>query len=471
MSPSPTPLHVVIVGGGFSGTAVALHLLEALPAGTRLSLVERAPPVGRGLAYATHSPSHWLNVPAGRLGWHPDDEGGFLAWLRAQDSGASAGAFVPRARMGEYLGDEWAQAVRRGHRRGVVWRLLEDEAVDLDPMPRARHRLHLASGAVLEADAVVLATGHAPAPPPPLRGAVWGEPGTIDQPWGPQALDGVPEDGAVLVLGTGLTAVDVVTALQDRGHAGALHLLSRRGLLPQPHRTLEARPRLGLSPVAELGDECRLRPILRAVRRWVREAAAEGRDWRDVMASLRPCTPALWQRLSEADRARFLRHLAPWWDSHRHRMAPGIHRRIESARQAGALQVHAGRLQATERLPDGRWRVHWTPRGATALAVLDVAAVVNCTGVTTSLRHANSALLRGLAARGLLQADPLGLGLLTDARLRPLDGRSQPRPGLFCVGPVLKARHWEAVAIPELRVHAREAAAQVMAALAAQRGA
>jgi uncharacterized NAD(P)/FAD-binding protein YdhS len=289
----------------------------------------------------------------------------------------------------------------------------------------------------------------------------WGEPGCIADPWALGALADVPEDGDLLVLGSGLTAIDMVTWLQDRGHEGTVTLLSRRGLLPQAHRTLEARPRVGLSPVAALGDETHLRMILRAVRRWVAEAHAEGRDWRDVMASLRACTPGLWQRLSLRDRQQFLRHLVPWWDTHRHRLAPGIHRRLSAAMAAGQVVSAAGRLQAVERLPSGLLRVHWRPRGARPAVSRDVAAIVNCTGASTGLGRATAPLLAGLRDQGVLTPDVLDLGLLVDDHHRPIGRNGEASGGLYYVGPMLKAQWWEAVAIPELRVHARKVAESV----------
>lgn len=69
--PTDSPARtIVIVGAGFSGTAVALHLLR-LPHSAPLGivLIERAQ-MARGLAYARRDGSFLLNVPAGR--W-PED--------------------------------------------------------------------------------------------------------------------------------------------------------------------------------------------------------------------------------------------------------------------------------------------------------------------------------------------------------------------------------------------------------------
>jgi uncharacterized NAD(P)/FAD-binding protein YdhS len=456
-----TPVSVAVIGAGFSGTAVALQLLRRLRYGDRLLLLEQGARFGRGLAYGTRSGSHWLNVPAGRLGWDPDDEGGFVRWLQQRDSGFGPADFVPRMMLGDYLAASLQEACEHARSRGVT--VLRLQAAVVDGQRQAQGiRLRLADGAEVLAHQVVLATGHVQLALPPLTGARWGEPGLVGNPWAADALADLPEDGDVLVLGSGLTAVDMVTWLQDRGHAGRVWLMSRRGLLPQAHRTLEARPQVGLSPVHELGTGWRLRDLVRALRGWASQAQAEGRDWRDVMASLRSCTPALWQALSEDDRRRFLRHLTPWWDTHRHRLAPGIHRRLSAAITAGQVEVAAGRVQRIEPAARGGWQVFWQARGDTALRRREVAAVLNCTGATTGLARTQVPLLAAWRDQGWLCADALDLGLRVDAQHRPLARDGQAQGGLYYVGPMLKAQHWEAIAIPELRRHAAEVA-QVVA--------
>jgi uncharacterized NAD(P)/FAD-binding protein YdhS len=463
---------VAIVGLGFSGAAAAIGLLRDLPAGSRLLLIEPSPRRARGLAYGTRCASHWLNVPAGRLGIDPAQESGFVDWLQAQHGPAYAAAdFVPRMLMGDYLGHALAAAEQAASARGVAVmtvhasvRALRNEAGADAGDDTGMKVLLLDDGRELRADAVLLATGHLPPEQPRIAGApAWGTPGLVAEPWGDAALTELPEDGEVLLLGSGLSAIDVLTWLQDRGHTGRVTMLSRRGLLPQPHRSLEARPHPGLAPAQALPACDGLRPMLRAVRDWAARAHAEGHDWRDVMASLRGCTPHLWRALDERGRRQFLRHLQPWWDTHRHRLAPGIHRRLSAALQAGQVELHAGRLQAIQRLDGGQLAVAWAPRGGGPAVERRVAAVVNCTGPSTRIGRAPAgSLLATLHAQGRLRADALGLGLDVDAAHRLVDAQGRPQPGLYYVGPMLKAQFWEAVAIPELRVHAQSAVAQLM---------
>jgi uncharacterized NAD(P)/FAD-binding protein YdhS len=447
---------------------VAVQLAQRLPAGARILLVEQAAQPGRGLAYSTHSTSHWLNVPAGRLGIDPAHESGFIEWLQATHAGYEAADFVPRWLMGDYLTAQLQMAIKRAKRRELE--LVARQARVVGWQRRGDVQLlTLADGEQIVAERVVLATGHHEPCPPALPGVAWDAQGMVADPWNAPLLATLPDDAPLLILGSGLTAIDVLTRLNDRGHQGHITLLSRRGLLPQPHRTLEARPPADLSPVAQPGPEKRLRMILRAVRHWVTQARADGRDWRDVMASLRGCTPGLWQRLSQRDRQQFLRHLVPWWDTHRHRLAPGIQRRVEAAHHAGHFDVHAGRITALEPQLDGTIQVHWRARGTSNTRQIQVAAIINCTGASSNLSRTASPLLANLRDQGILTADALDLGLLVDAQLRPLSRNGQPAHRLYYVGPMLKAQWWEATAIPELRGHARDIAREVANACIAMR--
>jgi uncharacterized NAD(P)/FAD-binding protein YdhS len=320
-------------------------------------------------------------VPAGRLGWDPAHEGGFIDWLQRQHGAYGPADFVPRMLLGDYLAQSLAVAEQAATARGVKVQTLVDSVRGLTPLPDGGYQLQLAGGASCRADRVVLTTGHLAPESPRVPGApAWGSPALIDQPWNDAALAALPEDGDVLLLGSGLSAIDMLTWLQDRGHVGCVTMLSRRGLLPQPHRSLEARPRPGLAPAQALEGARGLVGMLRAVRRWATQAHAEGHDWRDVMANLRGCTPGLWQRLSTRERRQFLRHLQPWWDTHRHRLAPGIHCRLQASLRAGQVELHAGRLSEIKRRDDGLLDIAWRPRGASgALVHRRVAAVVNFT--------------------------------------------------------------------------------------------
>lgn len=437
--------HVVIVGGGFSGTMLAVQLARL--GKTRITLVDRGANPGQGVAYSTGHPAHLLNVRAGKMSAFPDDPGHFARWLTARGLGG-AEDFAPRRSYGLYLqGLLRAAMVEAGGRLAV----LRGEVLDVEPY-RDGARVRLADGRALAADRVVLASGNLPprslaaldaaALPPALH---------CGDPWSPTLADGLGADDVVLLVGTGLTMVDVAVALADAGFAGRIVAVSRRGLMPRVHEA---------GVPAEIAAPAAGQPVsalLRAVRR---SAAAHG--WRATIDALRPHTAGLWRGATEQQRARFLRHLRPWWDVHRHRVAPAVADRIEMLRAAGRIELMAGRIVAAQ--ADGeRARVTIRPRGISYCRTVRVARIINCTGADGDLVGTSDTLLARLVARGLIRPDAqrLGIDVAADGAAVGADGR--PSNALYAIGPLLRGRAWEATAVPELRVQAAGMAVELAA--------
>ncbi len=448
---------VLIVGGGFSGVALACALLRRARAPLCVRLVERAPQHGRGLAYGTTEPAHLLNVPAGRMGLLPGDEGGFARHLAETGQPWGAADFVPRALYGSYLQAQLAAHARQAT-PGVQLLALQGEVLACHP-----GRAELADGQWLPAPRLVLATGAWPAAwPGPLQAAAQ-QPAWVADPWRPGALAGIGADDDVLLLGSGLTALDMLLSLQRQGHRGAVTMLSRRGLLPQAHRGLGAAPSTHADSAAVLAAPGSLRGQLRALRRQVAAAGPDGPDWRDLLTSLREATPTLWQALPLAERARFLRHLQPFWDTHRHRAAPPVRAAADEALRSGRLQLLAGRVLRADAVPAGGCTLHVQRRGG-GLQAVPARWVINCTGAGPAQAAGLDALWRGLLQRGQVRVDALGLGIEVDAQHRLLAADGQPQPHWHYIGPLLRAGHWEATAVPELRQHAQALAQALLPA-------
>ncbi|THD58096.1 FAD/NAD(P)-binding protein [Phenylobacterium sp.] len=445
--PAPARPTVAVIGGGFSGLLTAIHLLHADPE-VVVRLVERAPQFGRGRAYGTENPDHLLNVRVANMSAFPDEPEHFAAWLRAQGDCDGPGAFVSRSRYGDYL-----QSLLRGHLDdpGSVGRLLleQDEAVDI-VWRDGRQRVELKLGRGFAADASVLAVGSPlPAALPGADEAVIAAPNYAPNPW--SLGGGALPQGEVLVVGSGLTMVDVAIALSRPGRR--LTAVSRHGLLPRAHApTAPHTP----PPAGPLDTPARALRTLRAYAGQV--------GWREAVDSIRPQAAAIWRGWPLAEKRRFLRHLQSWWDVHRHRMAPAIAARVETLVAAGDLEVLGGRL-ARIRAVDGGFEAtfqrgsdgHWITRR--------FEGVVNCTGLRGAPQAGTEDLLGRLAHRGALRADPLGLGLDVDGALRVIGQSGAPTPGLFAVGPLTRGAFWEAIAVPDLRIHTALVAGAVLEGL------
>ena len=451
-----TPSIIVVVGGGFSGAVTAVQLMRQARSPLRVVLVNESGRMARGLAYGTHSNAHVLNVPAGNMSALADDADDFLRYCRWSDPLVLPQAFVSRRLYGAYL-EALLSTAELASDGGVTLDRVTGR-IDAIRLSAEGAELKLQDGSKLAADAVVLAFGHfAPHDPLPAQAVADAGARYVGDPWRPGALAAIGPADDVLLVGAGLTAVDVALALHRGPRSGRLLGISRRGLAPQSHRPSGVVPGAidGARLAAAMGDT--VRGGLRALRAELRRASARGEDWRDVIGALRAHTPALWQRLSLAERARFLRHLRPHWDVARHRCAPQAHDLFTSLQAADRLQLLAARL-AEVRATAGGLELTLRPRGGGPPQRRRVQAIVNCTGPTSDLRRSGSALIDQLLDAGLLCPDRLGLGLVVDAQYRVIDRDGRAADRLRYIGPLLKAGAWEATAVPELRQHAQRLA-------------
>jgi uncharacterized NAD(P)/FAD-binding protein YdhS len=435
--------HVAIIGGGFSGTMLAAQLLRRGIG--RVSLIERSGAPGRGLAYGAAHPTHLLNVRAGGMSAYPDDPGHFVRWLEAR-GGGDAATFAPRLVYADYVQEQLREASAAAPGR---LELVEDAATDVAEAAGSL-TVSLASGRRMEADAAVLAIGNSPPKPPRmLAEANLAAERFFADPWLPGATEGLgPEDG-VLVVGTGLTMVDVILLLDQRGFSGPILAISRRGLLPRAHAAGPPPEPRGTVPTTLASQ------LLREVREH-----GEASGWRLAVDALRPVTQELWQTAAPEVRGRFLRHLRPWWDVHRHRIAPEIHARLQSMIDRGQLRVAAGKLVGAVNRAD-RVEVSWRPRGANATEQLEVARIINCTGPEADLRATADPLLHTLVGRGTIRPDPLGIGVEVDSGSRVIAADGHVRERLFAVGPITRGTFWEIVAVPDIRAQLASVAARL----------
>jgi uncharacterized NAD(P)/FAD-binding protein YdhS len=467
---STASADVAIIGAGFTGANLAIQLINRMPAGSSILLVGSPGDTGRGLAYGPEDPHLLLNVRAGRLSLHTDDESHFVRWLAKGCQGGAplsqsslAQAYVSRAAYGRYVRDTLFRAIERAHGRVAV-KLVEVTAVRLRPFGD-QYRIRLASGERFAATSAALCLGNTPARLPLPGDAV--DPAArervIADPWDGAAMRAIPRDADVLFVGSGLTMVDQALSLDRAGHTGSVAAISRHGLLPA------AQPFVAPSPVEfDLpGREAGLLPLFRAILRAVRDAEAVGRDWRGIFEALRPRNQAIWQSLSGADRHRFMRHLEAYWSVHRHRMAPAAAARIAAMQAAGRLDVAAGKLVAIES-QGGRVRVSIRPRGSATVERRMVDWVVNCTGSARYAALMRQPLVAGLIERGLARPDALRFGLEVDHDSLLVSRSGRAAQNLFALGPLTAGRFFEITAVAEIRAQVSEVADRLTALKLAQ---
>jgi len=456
MSTSAGTPTLLVVGAGFSGTLTAVHLARLARSAARdvrILLCEQGTSVGRGRAYATSSPLHLLNVPAGRMSAFRGEPDHFLDSVRERDPAAAWGDFLPRSLYGSYVQEIFDREARAADGRMEV---AFDEVVDLDRLERG-FRATFASGDVRDIQAVVLATGHPLPPPPlPLSTTVTQSGRYREDPWDHGAVEQLTDDAELLLIGSGLTAIDVIVEARRLGFRGTIRVISRRGLLPAVHRSPADPP----APALVFPDR-RIRAMIRTVRQAIRDAGNESTTWRAVIDSLRPLTQDLWGSMPIQEKRRFLRHVRAYWEAHRHRVAPAMFTRLEEELARGTVVRHAARIVGMEAEPDGL-AVAIRPRGGSETRRFHVQRVINCTGPNTGIEMCGSRLTRALLAKGVCRADALGIGLRCDPGGAVLDSSGSVSDRLYAVGPLRKGELWESTAVPELRDQAEQVARRVL---------
>ena len=451
-----TDKSVAIVGGGFSGALFGLKLHRARP-DWRIAIIEPSKKIGRGIAYGACGPQHLLNVPVSRMeiGLVP----GFAEWLAPRKSGIAEAlvesgldlpsAYVPRRLFGDYMEERIGEVLSTKARTGLI--PVRGEAVRLLTNKRG---VLLTDGREIEADIVVLALGNLPPRPPGGPDRWLYDTGYfVPDPWAADAFDDVELDEPILLVGTGLTMVDIALRLAAKGHRGKMLAVSRRGLKPRQHKS-------GGTWAPFLQDKLPATPraLTRIVREEVSKAEAQNIPWQRVFDAARPAVASVWHGWDEKDRNQFLRHLRVRWDIHRHRMAPRVGEALEALLEGHDLEIIAGRIAGYHE-DDGHVEATIDLRGGGKRS-FRAGRVVNCTGPGGDFDKIAVPLIADLRERNLAMPDPLGVGLEThDCAV--LDASGNPSSHLFALGPLTRPTWWEITAVPEINIQIDRLVAQL----------
>ncbi|KOF13381.1 hydroxyacylglutathione hydrolase [Ensifer adhaerens] len=458
---------VAIIGGGFTGAALAANLARNT-AGRAVDIVVFEPRarLGAGLAYDTFDPAHRINVPAARMSLVPDDPDDFLHWLAAEgeprddpDALAEDGNLYPRrAVFGRYVSDFIAPHLKAGqvhHRRERVGQIVR---------VGDQWRGHADGGTDILADIPIVATTHpAPCAPQNIAKVLAGHPRYVADSTLQGAQSVIRGDDRVLVIGNGLTAADVIASLRRSGHRGPITAISRRGLRSRGHATTAQEP---------FGDFVTeppqtARSLLRQVRIALQQAPAEGRSWHAVFDALRAQGGDIWRALPIAERKRLVRHLRPYWDVHRFRVAPQIDAVIAQGLEHGDVRVLGGSIGKIDH--DGETiaaEVRHRHTGKREQLVFDACVITTGPAHTGILR--SQRWLADLADAGYLQLDTVGLGLACDEQSRATNRDGNGDDTLFIAGPLARGTFGELMGLPQVNDHAIFVADQIAQRLARQ---
>ena len=457
---------VLIIGGGLSGTLLAVQLLR-LPGQRKILIIEPRAELGRGEAYSAVEPGHTLNGNAARMSVDPDNADDLTQWLTEHIAGggwpesAEQGVpvselFPPRGLFGVYDQQRLAEARAIGAQYGSSVEHICAEVTDLVSATESV-QLSLSDGQTLRGAYAVLATGMFPAARTPQKASSGLNAAALD-PWDVAVMRLLDPQSTVLIIGSGLTMVDAVVSLEQAGHRGPIKVFSRHGLLPHVRR----QPPVW---VDFLGADHSLRTprqLLRELRRQCREAIAQGIDWQAPLDTVRVHIARLWSQATDEQRRQFVRHVRPWWESHHHRSPPLSAQLLERLHGAGRLTIDAASFKGLEPSPEGRVGIRIRLRGESDTHVVHGAALINSSGIEYDWRRVARPLPQQLLARGLVQPGPLALGIaaVSDGAVLDAEGRAARR--LFAMGPPLRGMWWESTAVTDVALQAKALAARLV---------
>lgn len=456
---------ILIIGGGLSGTMLAVQLLRR-PGQRRILVIEPRAELGRGEAYSAVELGHTLNGNAARMSVDPDNPDDLTQWLAehiasggwpesAEQQVPVSELFPPRGLFGVYVQQRLAEAREDGAQQGSTVEHILAEAVDLQ-IDTDSVQLTLDNDQQLHGAYAVLATGMFPAARTPQTQSSGLNAAALD-PWNVATMRQLDAQSSVLIIGSGLTMVDAVVSLEQAGHRGPIEVFSRHGLLPHVRRQPPGWPDF-------LAEDHGIRSpgqLLRELRRHCRDAIAQGIDWQAPLDTVRAHIGRLWSQATDVQRRQFVRHVRPWWESHHHRSPPLSAQLVERLHSEGRLRIHAASFKGLEPCAEGGVSIRIRPRGEAQTCVVHGAALINSSGIEYDWRRVARPLPQQLLARGLVQPGPLALGIAAAPDGAVVDEHGQAASRLFAMGPPLRGMWWESTAVTDVALQAKALAARL----------
>lgn len=462
------PADILIIGGGLSGTMLAVQLLR-LPGQRKILIIEPRAELGRGEAYSAVELGHTLNGNAARMSVDPDNPDDLTQWLTAHIAGGGwpesaeqdvpvSELFPPRGLFGVYVQQRLAEARAVGALQGSTVEHICAEAVDLQS-DSGSTQLTLSDGRILRGSQAVLATGMFPAARTPQTQSSGLNAAALD-PWDVAAMRELDPQSTVVIIGSGLTMVDAVVSLEQAGHRGPIEVFSRHGLLPHVRR----QPPAWVDFLAADHSIRTPRQLVRELRRHCRDAIAQGIDWQAPLDTVRAHIARLWSQATDVQRRQFVRHVRPWWESHHHRSPPLSAELIERLHQEGRLRIHAASFKGIEPGAGDAVTIRIRPRGEAETSTVSGAALINSSGIEYDWRRVARPLPQQLLARGLVQPGPLALGIRAkDGAV--VDAEERVSSQLFAMGPPLRGMWWESTAVTDVAAQAKALARRLVDSL------
>ena len=449
---------IAIVGGGYCGCVTLIQLVRQSDIPLEIILINKDNPLVKGIAYSSYNPKHILNVPAIKMSAFPDEPDHFINWIKSKpeyseyDNEELNDRFMPRVIYGKYLEEIFENTIKNLP-ENISVKIINDEVTDVIPNDTGSE-VKLKDGNSFKADKVVLALGNfGPVDPKVKNKEFLSSKNYFSNPWKKDAVEGLKDDDNILIIGTGLTMVDNVLSLLDKGYKGKVYSLSTNGFFPLSHKKRK--------PYTDILDELHppytMSGLYKLFRKHIKYVLSHGITGEAVVDAIRPKTQEIWMSLSLDDKIRFMSHIRHLWGVARHRIPKEVFDKMQELIKENKLQILGGRIQDIEET-NGKVKVIYKDKKSQSIKEVEVERVINCTGPKNDINKVNDELIKNLISRGLITADEMNLGInaLPDGTIIQKDHSVSTK--LFTIGTLLKGILWESVAVPELRTQTQSLA-------------
>jgi uncharacterized NAD(P)/FAD-binding protein YdhS len=448
-------LKVAIIGAGFSGTMTAIHLMRQLDVPVHIFLFDSKKEFSKGVAYATYSDKHLLNVTTSKMSAYPDLPDHFLDWVNSHKTYESikrqliAHAYLPRKLYGEYLSDIWSNGKKSNPN---IHRLteLQTKVIDVKQLNQG-FKLTDSQLSNIEVDKVILATGNeSPGDISGINSSKLDNQSYFRNPWEKNCVTECDSSLPILILGNGLTMIDTVISLRENGFRNIIFSISPNGFNILPHR----HPGLEYDDILhEIEATKTLYDLVKVTNRHIKKVRSLGISAEPVVNALRSRTPGIWRQLTDKEKAIFYSRIRHLWGVARHRLPLHLHDQIQNERIQGTLRVYAGNISGAEQVQEGVIVKYLNKKSGTHQKMF-VSRIINCTGPTSDFEKSKNEMFRNLLHNQLIEQDALKLGINADANTYQVTVKGRPIKGLHAIGSLLRGVFWESTAVGELRLQA-----------------
>jgi uncharacterized NAD(P)/FAD-binding protein YdhS len=423
--------------------AALLHRLSAQP--IEIILCDKSGRFGAGPAYSTPFSYHLLNVRAQDMSAFEDIPTHFTDWLNANPETHKhfdtkmpiAVQFAPRCLYHDYL--QYLLNTLKSDKSGKLKIIFETVEVTDVETTSDHVEIVFRDQRRIKVDKVVLAIGNNP--PSRFPFPVDADIQCIHNPWDYQAVNHIPKQDPVLIVGTGLSMIDAVLSLYHQQHQGMIYAVSRHGLLPLPHADISP-----LYPLDKAVLATGLPGLTKQLRLTCKTHMATDGDWRSVVNALRLHIPHIWENFNVKDKKRFLRHLLPYWNIHRHRVHTTIMDLLSHLINQQQFKVLSGRVVEAKQ---GAAKIKL--RHQHQATEVPARWLINCMGPAQYMGPEQQPLLNTLIKRQLVTIDTLGLGFVIDSSCALKDASGKASNICYAAGAPTKGALWEIGAVPEIR--------------------